>query len=160
MNTLSNSKPLAGYNVLALLVFTLVGYSLFAFLTDLDDFGLGQARQPENWQKWRYLVVSGWLGLALIWYLVCRRRAYFASLLTGFVFALLESGIVALWWFINAKTGPVILLTALFYSLNVALFSMTARNNLTALLVGIVFIWILMAVDVIVLGAAGNFRIH
>ena len=154
-----NSK-LSSKSVSLLFLVTLAGFMLFAALTGMEAFGLTSARHPDRWALWRYLIVLAWLSLAYMLYVSRGKNAWKQSLLSSLVTAGVISLILANIWIGVSSGYYAILGSAVAYTLIAALCSMIIERHLIAAIVSGTLIFVQIATDIVILGFAGQFRIH
>jgi len=153
------SKYLSRSKVLVICLVTLGGYFIFASNTDLSSLGLSSARNPERWSLWRYIVVGSWIVIAIFIYLLRKKQAYKNSFLYATIFSAVIAFVLSSIW-IGGSSSYGIVGSAITYSLISGLLCMTISNQLAAGIFGAVLMAIQLAVDIVVLGLAGVFRIH
>ena len=154
-------KHLSQANVITLYVITFCGFLIFALNTDLDNLGLSAARHPERWAIWRHATVDGWLFISFSIYLLRKKQAYCHSYLYAVIFSAVIALLLSSIWIGGSDLhGIAVIGCALFYSLISGLLCMTLQNKAAAGLTGALLLIIQLAVDIVVLGLAGEFRIH
>lgn len=152
-------RPLAWRSVNLLFIATLAGFLLFAWLTEMGDIGLGSARYPERWDLWRYLIVPAWLAIAYGLCYAVDRKAWRESLVSSLLSAGLLSFVLAGSW-IGMSSGYAILGSAAAYTLIASLLSMLIKRSVVAAIIAAILVIVQILVDIVILGFAGEFRIH
>lgn len=151
-------ETLSKRTVVGTLIITFIGYVLFATFTDQSSFGL-QSHHEETWAIWRYLVVGAWLLLAYLLFIGRNEIAYRKSFRYALIFSGIASLLLAIKW-IDVSSGIAILGTAITCTMISGLLCMTLKRFDIAGVLSIVLVIVQLIVDVVVLGIAGDFRIH
>jgi hypothetical protein len=146
--------------VYRLLFFTFASFFIFAYLTDLHHLGLASARQRDTWQLWRHIVVDSWLLIATMIFFMQKQQASKQSLQIALLISCFPA-ISFVVFFIGGELGQYAIIgTATTYVLISGLLCMTLKNHYIAGFLGAILMFVQFVVDVIVLGIAGQFRIH
>ena len=154
-------KHLSQANVITLYVITFCGFLIFALNTDIDNLGLSAARYPERWAIWRHATVDGWLLISFIIYLLRNKQAFCHSYLYAVIFSAIIASLLSYIWIVgNNSYGLGVIGSGVVYSLISGLLCMTFKNKTVAGLLGALLLITQLAVDIVVLGLAGDFRIH
>ena len=154
-------KQLSQANVIILYIITFCGFLIFSLNTDIDSLGLTAASHPERWAIWRHATVDGWLFISFIIYLLRKKQAFCHSYLYAVIFsAVIALPLIYIWIAGNNSHGLGVIGSGVFYSLISGFLCMTFKNKTAAGLLGALLLIIQIAVDIVVLGLAGEFRIY
>jgi len=155
MNDTLSQKQVAG-----IFLISIIGYIVFAALTDPGSFSFKLAKDDaENWALWRYPIVGAWVLLAFILFIARKKIACRKSFFHGLLFSGIVSLILAGKW-IEVSDKMSVLGTAITYTMIASLLCMTVKHHVWAGILAGVFVIAQVIVDIVVLGIAGDFRIH
>lgn len=144
--------------VVVILLGFFIGYALFASITTPSSFDM-RSRSPERWALWRYITTALWLVLIYVIYSLRNQQFYGRS----FKYAVFSSGVVAfstaiIWVSMTANIS--IMGSAAVYVLIAGLLCMSISNAVLAGSLAVILFIIQVAGDIVVLGLAGQFRLH
>ena len=155
MNDTISQRQVAG-----LFLITIIGYIIFAANTDPGSFSFRLSRNDsETWALWRYPIVGAWLLLAFLLFIARKKIAYRKSFFHGLLFSGIVSLILAGKW-IEVSDKMAVLGTAVTYTMIASLLCMTVKHHVWAGILAGMLVIAQVVVDIIVLGIAGDFRIH
>jgi hypothetical protein len=153
-NTLTQ-KQVAG-----LFLITIIGYIIFATNTDPGSFSFRLSRNDsETWALWRYPIVGAWLLLAFLLFIARKKVAYRKSFFHGLLFSGIVALILAGKW-IEVSDKMAVLGTAITYTIIAGLLCMTLKHHVWAGILAGVLVIAQILVDIVLLGIAGDIRIH
>lgn len=155
MNDTLSQKQVAG-----IFFITMMGYIVFAMNTDPGSFSFRLTKQDaETWALWRYPIVGAWLLLAFLVFIAREKIACRKSFFHGLLFTGIVSLILAGKW-VEVSDKMAVLGTAITYTLIAGLLCMTLKHHVWAGILAGVLVIAQILVDIIVLGIAGDIRIH
>ena len=155
MNDTLSQKQVAG-----IFLITMMGYIVFAMNTDPGSFSFRLTKQDSvTWDSWRYPIVGAWLLLAFLVFIAREKIAYRKSFFHGLLFSGIVSLILAGKW-VEVSDKMAVLGTAITYTLIAGLLCMTLKHHVWAGILAGVLVIAQILVDIIVLGIAGDIRIH
>lgn len=146
--------------VAGIFLIAIVGYIVFAANTDPGSFSFRLSKDDsETWALWRYPIVGVWLLLAFLLYIARKKIVYRKSFIHGLVYSGIVSLILATKW-IEVSETMAVLGTAITYTMIAGLLCMTVKHHVRAGILSGMLVIAQLVVDIIVLGIAGDFRIH
>ena len=155
MDDTLNQKQVAG-----IFLITIIGYIIFAANTDPGSFSFRLTKDDsETWALWRYPVVGVWLLLAYLLFIARKEIVFRKSFIHGLIYSGIVSLILAAKW-IEVSEKMAVLGAAITYTIIAGLLCMTIKHHVWAGILAGMLVIAQLVVDIIVLGIAGNFRIH
>ena len=155
MNDTLSQKLVAG-----IFFIVIIGYIIFVESTDPGSFSFRLSKQDsETWALWRYPIVGAWLLLAFLVFIARKKIAYRKSFYHGLLFSGIVSLILAGKW-IELSDTIAVLGTAITYTMIAGLLCMTLKHHVWAGILAGLLVIAQILVDIVVLGIAGDFRIH
>lgn len=155
MNDTLSQKQVAGFFLI-----TMMGYIVFAMNTDPGSFSFRLTKQDSvTWALWRYPIVGSWLLLAFLLFIARKKIAYRKSFFHGLLFSGIVSLILAGKW-VEVSDKLAVLGSAITYTMIAGLLCMTHKHHVWAGILAGMLVIAQVVVDIIVLGIAGDFRIH
>ena len=155
MDDTLSQKQVAG-----VFLITMMGYIVFAMNTDPGSFSFRLTKQDSvRWASWRYPIVGAWLLLAFLVFIAREKIAYRKSFFHGLLFSGIVSLILAGKW-VEVSDKMAVLGTAITYTMIAGLLCMTIKHHVWAGILAGMLVIAQVVVDIIVLGIAGDFRIH
>ena len=147
-------------HVAGIFLITIIGYIVFAANTDPGSFSFRLSKDDsENWALWRYPIVGAWLLIAYLLYIARKKIAYRKSFFHGLLFSGIVSLILAGKW-VEVSDTVAVLGTAITYTIIASLMCITLKHHVWAGILAGVLVIAQILVDIVVLGIAGDFRIH
>ena len=154
------NETLSQKQVAAIFFITIFGYIIFATNTDPGSFSFRLTKQDAGiWALWRYPVVGAWLLLAFLVFIAREKIALRKSFFHGLLFSGIVSFILAGKW-IEFSDKVAVLGTAITYTMIAGLLCMTVKHHVWAGILAGALVIAQVLVDIVVLGIAGDFRIH
>ena len=147
-------------HVTEIFLITIIGYIVFAANTDPGSFSFKLAKDDfVNWVLWRYPIVGAWVLLAYLLYIARNKIAYRKSFIHGLIYSGIVSLILAAKW-IEVSDTMAVLGTAVTYTMIAGLLCMTLKHHVWAGILAGVLVLAQILIDIVILGIAGDFRIH